>query len=586
MERYLITTADERSWVFDRPVLFLGEWCCRYDRQHIWSKMDAIVAEPYGLDVEQKKQNWLYIQSIIDSLLIELTEVLNNYHNTQYNTRYWNIVVGHWLRRYVCVAFNRYQVLDQVLKNHKINGTTILAAKQYSLATADSSNFIWACNDDLWNHVMFSKILECKHDLLLNYDPSPLDGITGFCSIDIVNNQKLSLLKKSSILAKRLALRLQRETDAFIISSYLPLKELIKLHLSLGQIPQSCVRHEFIGGQLDSNARQALNINFEHHKGVERCIRKHIFDVMPSCYIEGYKILVDDSKLLNWPNNPKFIYTSNNFDTDEVFKVWVGSQVNRGIPYFVGQHGNNYGSSIASQRVPDLTTCDKFLSWGWSVKGSNILPAFIFTVAGKKKNLFDPCGGILLIESPLPHRLTPFDNYYEFGLYQEDQFKFVSTLPANISQVLTVRLHHTYKKFSWCDELRWRHYDPSIQLDVGVLPINKLIAKSRLIVHSYDSTGMLETLALNIPTICFWNHGFDHLIPEAKPYYQLLQNVGILHDTPEQAANLIAMHWDNLSAWWSSTELQEARNIFCNQYAKIEKHPVRKLKKLIQSEMI
>ena len=24
--RYLITTADERTWVQDQPVLFLGEW--------------------------------------------------------------------------------------------------------------------------------------------------------------------------------------------------------------------------------------------------------------------------------------------------------------------------------------------------------------------------------------------------------------------------------------------------------------------------------------------------------------------------------------------------------------------------------
>ena len=48
-KRYLITTADENTWKFDRPVIFLGEWCRLYNRKHIWGGMDALVAEPYGL---------------------------------------------------------------------------------------------------------------------------------------------------------------------------------------------------------------------------------------------------------------------------------------------------------------------------------------------------------------------------------------------------------------------------------------------------------------------------------------------------------------------------------------------------------
>jgi hypothetical protein len=48
MKRYLITTAYERSWKFDRSVLFLGEWYRLYYRRHIWSDMDAIIAESYG----------------------------------------------------------------------------------------------------------------------------------------------------------------------------------------------------------------------------------------------------------------------------------------------------------------------------------------------------------------------------------------------------------------------------------------------------------------------------------------------------------------------------------------------------------
>ena len=73
MNRYLITTADERSWKFDRPVLFIGEECRRYDRKHIWSKMDAIVAEPYTtVRLGQKLRDISYVLSIARQLLKEL----------------------------------------------------------------------------------------------------------------------------------------------------------------------------------------------------------------------------------------------------------------------------------------------------------------------------------------------------------------------------------------------------------------------------------------------------------------------------------------------------------------------------------
>jgi putative transferase (TIGR04331 family) len=72
-------------------------------------------------------------------------------------------------------------------------------------------------------------------------------------------------------------------------------------------------------------------------------------------------------------------------------------------------------------------------------------------------------------------------------------------------------------------------------------------------------------------------------MPEAKPYYELLRNVGILADTPEQAAEFVVLHWDNLEGWWESKKVQDVRREFCQQYARTEKNPIRKLKKILTS---
>jgi putative transferase (TIGR04331 family) len=99
--RYLITTADERTWKFDRPVIFLGEWCRIYNRRHIWENMDAIVAAPYGLGQAKKDTDYAKARALEKQLFPVLCATLNRHHRTQHGPRFWQIVLGQWLRRYV-----------------------------------------------------------------------------------------------------------------------------------------------------------------------------------------------------------------------------------------------------------------------------------------------------------------------------------------------------------------------------------------------------------------------------------------------------------------------------------------------------
>lgn len=585
MSFFLVTTADERTWKFDRPVLFLGEWCRLYDRRHVWEGMDAVVAAPYGLSVEQKKRDIEYIENLTGQLLKELARALNLFHNTRHNLRYWNIVLGHWLNRYVAVAFNRYFTLEQALRNYEVSGTTIFESADYSLATADSMDFIWACNDDVWNHVLYSKILNCWGNIEVELDSDGLRGISGF-----------SLQKNNSILAskavanrfimkvaRKILPKLSRKNDAFIINSYLSFKEEIKLQLSLGQWPQLWQSPTLITVASIQEKRHLFRIDAEKFQGFDRFVRLLLSEIIPTCYLEGYNQMVQQVKSLPWPRKPKFIFTSNNFDTDEIFKAWAASKTEEGVSYFTGQHGSNYGTNIYAGNScwPERSAADKFFSWGWSDSGSNVVPAFKFQTYPVKLNRYDANGGLLLIDDCAPWLYYPWDVYFEFGVYQQEQFHFVSALPKTIQQKLTVRLHRAYRHLRWFDEQRWQDRSPQTKIETGSVPIQQLISQSRLVVHSYDSTGILETLTLNTPTLCFWHGGLGCLLPEAKPYYELLRDANILADTPEQAAKFITSHWDKLSGWWKSSKVQDARNVFCDRYARIENKPVRTLQQLL-----
>ena len=586
---FLITTADERTWKFDRAVLFLGEWCRRYDRREIWSSMDGIVAMPYGLSEGQKDKDYKYISDISEALLKELKHVLNKYHKTDHSIRYWRILLGHWLRRYTSVIFNRWFTLQQALHNYNISETFVYDTISYSLTTLDSISFIWACNDDVWNHVLYTKILRHFASIKLKTDANLLENMLGFREIKNESTNRGQQFKQ--ILRKTTAgilEMLSQNKDAFIINSYLPIREEIRLQISLGQVPQLWCSPKPAIAEPDLPLRKRLALNTFNYQGFDQFVRNLLLEILPTCYLEGYPALIDQVARLPWPRTPKFIFTSGSFDTDEVFKAWTGSKIENGIPYYIGQHGANYGAfnkadSYAADETQIIETADKFFTWGWPGGSVKHTPAFIFKTAGRKPLRYNEKAGLLLIEVCLLHRIQAFDQYPKFKVYQEKQFRFVQNLPESIHRELIVRMHSEYKKQPWCEEHRWNDNNPGTRLENGSQKICDLISKSRLVVHSYDGTGMLETLNQNIPTICFFHDGLSHLRDSAIPYYEKLRQVGIIQDSPELASRKVAEVWDDVPAWWNSDSVQSVRRLFCERYARKVREPVKELKKILLS---
>jgi hypothetical protein len=631
--RLLITTADERTWKFDRPVVFLGEWCRIYDRRHIWSKLDAIVAAPYGLGQAKKDADLVAARMLEEKLFPVLCDVLNQYHGTQQGARFWRIVLGHWLRRYVDVLLNRVNTLIQCLQTHQISGTIAYANDHYALATQDSYAAVWAFNDERWNNALTKRILE-----LIKTERCPIEVIASDQSSGFRWNALTSTpsLKKKvrnwgCQQAGKLASCLAKNNDAFIINSYLPKKEEIKLQLALGQCPQlwasprleitkepdRALRKSLANQVLSKSENELENVVHDSfcsagilsakgatktvsvssrlgacatsgpHKlscNLENVLSVMLLELLPVCYLEGFVGLNKLVKQLPWPKRPKFILTSNNFDTDEVFKLWAAEKAASGSTYIAGQHGNNYGTYRYMAPAIEETTADKFLTWGWTDGLPQHAPAFVFKTAGKKAEYYNPQGGLLLIEVCLTHRLTTWDGAYEFGQYFEDQQKFISELANTPKQGLTIRLHAARRYLKWNEELRWQTFDPSLKIDTGGVAIRNLIAQSRLVVHSYDSTGILETLSQNIPTLAFWQNGFDHLRDSAKPYYQLLVDVGIIHLSPESIARKVNDIWDDVNGWWAQSSVQAARKQFCGRYARLSRNPLQELKKILATK--
>jgi putative transferase (TIGR04331 family) len=102
-------------------------------------------------------------------------------------------------------------------------------------------------------------------------------------------------------------------------------------------------------------------------------------------------------------------------------------------------------------------------------------------------------------------------------------------------------------------------------------------------VFSYDSTGILELLSLNVPMMAFWQNGFEHLRDDACQHYKLLVDVGIVHFSAESVSKKINEIWSDIDTWWNSDQVQLARKDFCNVYAKNSTSPIAELIQILEN---
>jgi len=572
---HLIPTADKSTWKFDSQVVFLGEWCLTSRNEELIRNMNYLISPPYGCSKFEKDRDYLTSKETFNDLLDTLVTILNDYHQVNLTQKSWKILVGPWLLEYVQMVTNRVNTLLQCLNIFAIDSISAESNSISCLASETTQSFMWNCQKDSWNHQLSLKLL----DLL---------GLSHIKRIDLKN----SIEKQSEIpsqisepIAVSLSYRFQViifylqhlfdklviRNKALVIGTYQSLFSEIRLQIGLGLFPFIYRgRVPTIRSRVDS----FLRINFTKFLQIQRCTsasdvaKALLFEVLPICFLEGFEELKNGSDTRTFPRNPKLIFTVNNFMYDEEFKFYSAFKSNEGSKIINGQHG---ASGILRHENPPIEemTCDQFLTWGWKGQGSFYLSTFMYRNFGKSIPKSKKDGKLLLIETSEPLRVKAWDTCYEYRQYLKAQNQFVNLLHFNPKSNLLIRLpldsaikgSPQKKDFLMGDQL---------EFDQGIVPIRKLLIGSRLVVHSYNSTGICETLAFNFPTIAFWNEGVDEVRDEVVPIFNSLRDAGILHSGPASASNQINQVWDNIDSWWLSKETQSARNLFCETLARFE----------------
>ena len=289
-------------------------------------------------------------------------------------------------------------------------------------------------------------------------------------------------------------------------------------------------------------------------------------------YWQGYEAVFDMRKFPFYatprhyselPNNPPRRIVCSHLDYNGEFRYWVADCVERGSELHILQHGGGFGS-MAEMGLEEhyMSICDVFHSWGWT--GPKVEPWPSWWLGRLKQRVrLNPNGYIYWVLTAVPkqpYRKLSMPQGEAFQDYLEDQFRLAALLSPELRRQIVLRLYP--EDYGWNIEQQFRQRFPDITIEKPGVPIAKGLSGARLVIVTANLTTLLETLACNIPTVAFWNPNQWLLRESARRYYDALRGVGILNDSPEQAAERLR----NPAPWYDFI-LQSARRDFCREFA-------------------
>ena len=589
---HLVTCRDPKSWSKTKKNILLGGWCYDYNKRHEYKDLEFEIINSPSLmwcdrnNIEYAKK----IQNLIEEELKIFSKLLNTFHKEKFSQTYWNIILCPWISNFVSTFKIIETRLKIISKKYVIDSATFYKNNSQMLLPNDySEGFKFLAFDGNYFNNLILKILNKNYkDVKINF--IECRNYFNFDLPDLSDKEEISIK------------RYFKETF-FKIINFLPLIEgrpfitgtvfnsiwEILFKLRNFQVPKQInfSRSYKFREKIQNREKISNKLFLSEKKDKDNTfLTDLVFKFLPCSYVENFKNNIKIKNQNKWPKKPSYIFTCYSLYYDEIFKIYAAECSEKKIPYFVGQHGNNFSTRIPYWKFPESYTANKFLVWGNKHDFKNSVETFNLRKPEiVKKRKINAYKGILLICKTSYEETNLLESTYD---NQNQNSLFLNNLINNLSldkqKDLTIRLLNENTNEQCCEEQRLRNFNSKIKIELGKLPIFKLINTNKLIIFDYDSTGFLECLSQNIPSLMFINEKeLDYLKDDVLDDYDELIKLKIIHTNSNQLSKHIDNTWNNLDQWWYSDNVQNKINIFKNKYCKTVKSPISLLSKIMEN---
>lgn len=575
---FLATTALEEFWNKEENLFFLGPWCLPYENRSKWNSLNYTVLPSLWDDRDLWHSTTNYLENRYEELIGDITQYLNSVHGVSHKSRYWRILLGPWLRRYLHTVYDRYCHLKEAFQRHPDLETYVLDPLDFK-TVADTAEFSELVRSDEYNLMLFSQILRAQGHKF----PVRRLGRSWNQSRNMAEVRQTTLPRRVLRSGKRALNSLVVRATAIVIKS--PTIALCVMYLTTSEVWRLALRSRLTAAPLrlegswsypaptpsNSEARNRL-ANLPSPDDFSRIFAKTLPANFPTLYLEGYKSAKDDT-LKRYPKFPKVLTSLTGWYFDEHFKFLAAEASEIGTRLVAFQHGGAYGFlEYVPEEFHETSISDSYMVWGWA-NGSNnqrnlpspkLAPSIGIHRSNSKHDSKDR---VLFVTIAGPQYLLRFismpvgaqlEEYFDWGL------RFIEANTQTTRQKIIWRPLHI--DYGWGVKKRVTDKFPNVEWDDG-RPYRDRLKSSRVVVLDNPITTFLEALIANVPTILFWDRELWEVRTAAEPYCENLRQAGILWDNPEEAASKLESIYDDPWAWWGKKEVQETRERFVKQYA-------------------
>lgn len=488
---------------------------------------------------------------LLDNFLTILIEQLNNIFPKKLSKRFWEIVLTPYYLHLSTVVHHKLKTIDSIkLKYPKEKiaveifetGTNSPTLTPFDLP--DLFNFI---NTDWFNHYIFSYLIE--RDVFFQ-DKTYINIETP----TTVTKQKKNHLKDGikdlissfgdTYLGSVYGLKLREKLFLFNLKDYL-FSDNIFQHGKWGAIVSDFKKIE---------TEKFSNSTFDQ-------ILFHLFPTFANNRIPRQPFL-----------KRKKIWIGNDVYSDGVNSFYIARIVENGGKWISVQHGGCYGHlKIFPLGEIEFKLSDAFFTWGWSSYGPypkcNFIPNISLFLADYSERKKSSNRSIVFISTEVPRYIYRYhsslltQHVYD---YKSSQYSFLKQLNHEVLKDLSYKPYpNEYVTNERLKSFLLENNIPSIENT----KTHEIYQNSRLVIIDHCATTMLESLAVNVPTVLIISSDSCQLDNEALPYFEILKKCNIFFDNFNLAADFINST-KCVDDWWYSNTTQNAVNIFVAQFAK------------------
>jgi len=490
-----------------------------------------------------------------------LVKLLNQIHGVCYSQSYWKVLLLPWITAFVENLYDRYLRLCLVRENFPKAVVEIPQIERFSPLYKKSSDVCGQAHFHSTNIKIYFLLIKLME---LDFHVKYLDA-----------NLVETIQPYTSSILKQIVKKIFRVGSICRPDNSL-LWNLDKTGLTALDLAQ---RPGFFKWRIpylkdDGFSKQAIDrrkITFESAENeFEDILHEFVRWAIPVAFFEEYRDRCDTARMLLRRKGVVTQNISSTYLSNDTIKFLLAEIRENGGKIKGHQHGGGYGQyTVAVIEKAEREIFDYFITWGWKDKDScptiSLPDPRLSTLANthRKKS-----SDILFIGNSGPMYMFRYQTYLipEYVYFKHYPMKAIFF--QNLKEFVKKRvLYRPYiYDYGWREEERIKQMLPCVNFNNTGTAVS-IMKTCSLVVIDHPSTSFLEAFVINVPTILFWDNEQNPMREEAKPFFQLLVDAGILYYNPMDAAKKVNEISENPEIWWNSKYVQSAIQKFCRRFA-------------------